>query len=327
MKLATYTPRSPQSPFPAIGAVVGDNIIDLNYAYALRLRSLDDEERAYELASSLLPRDMLAFLRGGDRAIECAHLAVEMAGRGYVTGINGERLVYSLDEVRLLAPLSNPGKILAAGKNYVDHAAETMQARDEELKLQPFPRGFVKVPSSIVGPDDPVEISHVTGQLDYEVELAVVIGKRGRHIRREDAYDHIMGYTILNDVSARDIQLQEAEYGNHMIGKNMDTLCPIGPWIVLKEGLSDPMNLDIELSVNGRVRQKSNTAKLIHDIPAIIERWSWTTLEPGDIIATGTPAGVALGGKEPYLAPGDVMECYIEGIGHLRNHVVNAAAP
>lgn len=321
MKVATYIPKQPQSHRSAIGAVVGDTVVDLNYAYALYLREAEGEERAYELAEGRVPRHMLGFLQGGEKAIAAATRALShLAGR--TTGLSGERVVYPLAEVRLLAPLSQPGKILAAGKNYSDHAAESAKARGTELELQPFPRGFVKVASSIIGPDDPVEIAHVTQQLDYEVELAVIIGKRGRHIKREDAYDYIAGYTILNDVSARDIQLAEAKYGNHMIGKNMDTLCPLGPWIVLKDEISDPMKLDVELKVNGRTRQHSNTSQLIHDIPAIIERWSWTTLEPGDIIATGTPAGVALGGKEPYLAPGDTMECIVEGIGSLVNPVV-----
>jgi len=320
MKLATFTPRNAQSSAAGIGAVVDGQIVDLNYGYALYLREKEGERRAYEIAEGRIPRDMLGLIDGGDKALEAAKRTADfLAGRNEARGLNGERLSYPLDEVRLLAPLKNPGKILAAGKNYADHAAE---GADGKVELQPFPRGFVKVASTIIGPDDPVEIAPVTEELDYEVELAVIIGKRGRYIPRDKAYDYIAGYTILNDVSARDIQMAEAKYGNHMIGKNMDTLAPLGPWIVLKDEIADPMDLDLQCTVNGEVRQDSNTSHLIHDIPAMIERWSWGTLEPGDIIATGTPAGVALGGKFPYLKPGDVMECIVEGIGSLTNPVV-----
>jgi 2-keto-4-pentenoate hydratase/2-oxohepta-3-ene-1,7-dioic acid hydratase in catechol pathway len=116
--------------------------------------------------------------------------------------------------------------------------------------------------------------------------------------------------------------MAESKYGNHMIGKNMDTLCPMGPWIVLKDEMPDPMNIELQMKVNGEIRQRAKTSTMIHDIRAMIERWSWVTLEPGDIVATGTPAGVALGGKFPYLRAGDVMECFVERIGSLRNPVV-----
>ncbi len=321
MKLATYRPHGAQSRQTGVGAVIGDRVIDLNYGYARYLDEVESEARAYALADARLPRDMLGILQGGDRALDAARRTVDfVGGMNDPSGLSGERLNYGLADVKLLAPIARPGKILAAGKNYADHAAEG--AAGGKVELQPFPRGFVKVASVVIGPDDPVEIAPVTKELDYEVELAVVIGKAGRYIPRERAYDYIAGYTVLNDVSARDIQLAEAKYGNHLVGKNMDTLCPMGPWIVLKDELADPMNLELECRVNGRARQHSNTRHLIHDIPAMIERWSWMTLEPGDIIATGTPAGVALSGKEPYLAPGDVMECTVEGIGTLTNPVV-----
>ncbi len=325
MKLATYTPHQAQSGHSAIGVIVDDRIVDLNYGYARYLREREGEARAYELADARVPRDMTGFLQGGDKAIAAAHRVVDLlGGRNDATGLAGERLTYALDEVKLLAPIARPGKILAAGKNYADHAAEGASGK---VDLRPFPGGFVKVSSTVINPGDPVEIAPVTEQLDYEVELALVIGRSGRFIPRDKAYDYIAGYTILNDVSARDIQLAEAKYGNHLIGKNMDSLCPMGPWIVLSDELPDPMDLDLQCTVNGEVRQASNTSHLIHDIPALIERWSWGTLEPGDIIATGTPGGVALGGKFPYLAPGDVMECTVEGIGSLTNPVVAGRRP
>jgi acylpyruvate hydrolase len=323
MKLATYRPRDAQAPGSAVGAVLGETIVDLNYALARYLRDKEGEVRAYELADACVPRDMLGFLQGGERAMEAAaHALVYVASRPALRGLAEERLSYRLDEVRLLAPIARPGKILAAGKNYADHAAEGATG---PVELQPFPRGFVKVASAVTDPDAPVELAEETKQLDYEVELAVVIGKAGRYIPRDKAYEHVAGYTILNDVSARDIQLAEAKYGNHMVGKNMKTWAPMGPWIVTKDELPDPADVDVEMKVNGETRQKSNTSHLIHDIPAMIERWSWMTLEPGDVIATGTPAGVALGGRFPYLAVGDVMECIVENVGTLRNPVVRGA--
>jgi acylpyruvate hydrolase len=324
MKIATYRVRDAQTPGSAVGAVTGDTIVDLNHALARYLRDREGEALAYELASARIPRDMTGFLQGGDKAVKAAAKALDfVAAEPGMRGISGERLSYSLDEVRLLAPVPRPGKILAAGKNYAEHARESPTNRGGEL--QPFPRGFVKVASVVTDPEAPVELAAETSQLDYEVELAVVIGKSGRYISRDRAYDHIAGYTILNDVSARDIQLAEARHGNHLVGKNMDSFAPMGPWIVLKDEVPDPMDLNIELKVNGETRQKSSTSNMIHDIPAMIERWSWMTLEPGDIIATGTPAGVALGGKFPYLKVGDTMECIIERIGTLRNPVVKAS--
>lgn len=325
MKLATYTPKGAQTHQPGLGAIIGEEMIDLNYAYALYLREVEGEMRAYELASGRIPRDMIGFFQGGEKAIDAANRTVKFMKDNKnhdVKGISGEKLLYALADVKLLAPISRPGKILAAGKNYAEHVMEAEKDKGSSSDLPPFPRGFVKVSSVIIGPDDPVEIAHVTQQLDYEVELAIVIGKRGRYIPKDKAYEYIVGYTILNDVSARDIQLMESKYGNHMLGKNMDTLCPMGPWIVLKDEVPDPMNLKIQLKVNGQLRQNSNTSNMIHAIPAIIERWSWVTLDPGDIIATGTPEGVALGGKFPYLRAGDEMECIIERLGTLRNPVV-----
>jgi acylpyruvate hydrolase len=327
MKLATYSPKTAQSPQTRIGAAIGaDTLVDLNYAYARYLSDVENEVRAYELAWARIPPDMIGFLQGGPKAISAAERTlgfVQEKGLRTVKGLSGEQLVYALGDVKLHAPIPRPGKILAAGKNYAKHVQEGAKAKGVAAELPPFPRGFVKVSSVVIGPDEPVEIAHVTERLDYEVELAVVIGKRGRYIEKERAYEYIAGYTILNDVSARDIQMAESKYGNHMLGKNLDTLSPMGPWLVLKDEVEDPMNLRIQLRVNGKVRQDANTGDMIHGIPAIMERWSWVTLEPGDVIATGTPEGVALGGDAgSYLRQGDVMECTIEKVGTLRNPVV-----
>jgi acylpyruvate hydrolase len=318
MKLVTYRPVTPQHPGSRVGVLVGDGVVDANYAYALsRYRSGDDvSDRS--LVDAVVPADMLGLLARGERALERVRSAVDEAERdGAAQGASGERILYAEAEVQLLAPILRPGKILAAGKNYADHVAETVGASSVPPEENPIPRGFVKVSSAVVGPGEQVAIPHVTDQLDYEVELAIVVGKRGRYIPRDEAYDYIAGYTILNDISARDIQFHESAKGNHMIGKNMDGLAPMGPWLVTKDEVPKPMSLNLNLTVNGEIRQDANTSTMIWDIPALIERWSWGTLEPGDIIATGTPAGGALSGKFPYLKAGDVMSASIEGLGSL----------
>jgi len=304
--------------------LVETSIVDLNYAYACFLYEIENEPRAYELAWARIPPDMIGFIQGGEKALAAAQSTLQFMDsrrKHNMRGLSGEQVVYPVEEVRLHAPVPRPGKILAAGKNYAEHVKEST-AKGVAVELPPFPRGFVKVPSVVIGPDEPVELAHVTQKLDYEVELAVVVGRRGRYIDKTKAYDHVFGYTILNDVSARDIQLAESKYGNHMLGKNLDTLCPMGPWLVTKDEIADPMNLRIQLKVNGEVRQDSSTKHMLHDIPSILERWSWMSLDPGDVIATGTPEGVALGGDEAwYLKPGDVMEAIVEGLGTLRNPV------
>ena len=182
MKLATYSPKIAQSHRPSIGAAMGDQIIDLPYAYARYLREVEGEVRAYELADGRIPGDMIGFLQGGEKAIDAARRTVEFVKNlknKDTKGISGEKLIYAQDDVKILAPIARPGKILAAGKNYADHVKEAAAATGGSSELRPFPGGFVKVSSVIIGPDDPVEIAHVTQQLTYESELAVVIGKRG----------------------------------------------------------------------------------------------------------------------------------------------------
>jgi acylpyruvate hydrolase len=322
MKFATYRPKEAQQPGSRVGVVVDGRLVDLNYAYAALLGE-GHASNARAVADAVLPPEMTELLLVGDEALDAARIVLERAKTDQTwRGLDGERLGYGLDEVILMAPIPRPGKILAAGKNYADHAAEGPDGAQAPPEVQKYPRGFVKVSSAVVGPEEPVPLPHVTTQLDYEVELAVVIGKAGRYISRDDAYDYIVGYTVLNDLSARDIQLEESAHGNHLIGKNMDGLSPMGPWLVLKDEIPDPMNLRLQCRVNGELRQDAKTSGMINDIPRLVEMWSWGTLEPGDVIATGTPAGVALSGRFPYLKAGDVMECEIESIGVLRTPLV-----
>ncbi|MFP5105429.1 fumarylacetoacetate hydrolase family protein [Neobacillus sp. C211] len=235
-----------------------------------------------------------------------------------ISGGHADSLYVSLDEATLLAPIPRPNKnIFCVGKNYAEHAIEM----GSEADIPEHAMVFTKAPTTVIGPNETV-LNHqdVTNQLDYEGELAVVIGKKGRAIKKEEALDYVFGYTILNDVTARDLQSRHKQF---FIGKSLDTTCPMGPWIVHKSVIENPNHLHIETRVNGEVRQNSNTKNFIFPIEEVISVLSaGMTLEPGDIIATGTPAGVGKGFKPPkFLSPGDQMEVTIEKIGTLKNTI------
>jgi 2-keto-4-pentenoate hydratase/2-oxohepta-3-ene-1,7-dioic acid hydratase in catechol pathway len=221
----------------------------------------------------------------------------------------------SPDAVRLLAPLPKPTRIFCVGLNYRDHAVES------KMEIPKVPTIFLKLPSAVIGPEEPVRIPALTQQPDYEVELAIVIGKGGRDIAKENWREHVFGYTILNDVSARDVQLATSQW---TLGKSFDTFCPVGPAVVTADEIADPHVLDIKLSIDGEVMQHSNTRELIFKVPELIAYISSiTALEAGDIISTGTPAGVGLGrNPQRWLRPGETMTAEVQGIGQLVNPVV-----
>jgi 2-keto-4-pentenoate hydratase/2-oxohepta-3-ene-1,7-dioic acid hydratase in catechol pathway len=259
---------------------------------------------------------------------------VDLIAAGRLPGPGRER--YALSEVRLLAPLV-PSIILNSGQNYWDH-------RDEKPPVDAHdPEFFLKAPLAVIGPDEPIILDPaVTSKLDYEVELAVVIGKPGRHIPRERALEHVFGYTVANDVTARDRQAVPHPEGGWAYrlgpGKNFDTAAPLGPWIVTADELPDPGNLGLRTTVNGRLRQSNSTARMIWGVAELVSFFStFYTLQPGVVIETGTPGGTAwatdpeLGGRPyergdvergGYLQPGDVVTVEIDGIGSLRNPVV-----
>ncbi len=277
---------------PRLGALLNDAVLDLNNA------------------DSWLPTSALALLQAGPAVLERAR----RVARGSSAVAYG--VVRPLGEVKLLAPSPRPPKIVCIGVNYADHAAEagrTLPAR---------PSIFLKAPSTVIGPGDAIVKPTTTERLDYEVELAVVVGRTAKAVSREHALEYVAGYTILNDVSARDLQL--ASDGGVILGKNFDTSAPMGPSVVLVDELPDPSHLSIRTWINDELRQDGNTHNLIFDVPAIISFLSQQlTLEPGDVIATGTPAGVGLGMKpQVWLQPGDRIRMEIEGIGVLENHVV-----
>lgn len=234
--------------------------------------------------------------------------------------------ILPLKTVDLLAPIPRPRKnIFCVGRNYAEHAAESRRAKGEAEPTVALahPNIFTKAPTTVNGPYDDVPLnSALTKKLDWEGELAVVIGQGGRHITRAQALDHVWGYTVADDITARDIQHHPGM--QWFLGKNFDGSCPLGPWIVTADELTDPQRLRLTVSVNGVAKQDGNTANMIFDVAALIEELSAVlTLEPGDIISTGTPAGVGFARTPPeFLQPGDVVEVTIEGIGTIRNRIV-----
>ena len=229
--------------------------------------------------------------------------------------------------VRFLSPISQPRKnVLCIGKNYAAHAAEFTKSGYDAAGNAPkdvipeYPIVFTKAPTCLNGAEDDIEVPwQITQEVDYEAELGVVIGRGGRNIRREDAWQHVFGYTVINDVTARDLQIRHKQW---LLGKSIDTFCPCGPWIVTRDEV-DASNLQVRCWVNDELRQDANTRDLIFDIPTIIETISASmTLLPGDLIATGTPAGVGVGFTPPkFLKAGDVVRVEIDGVGILRNTI------
>jgi len=270
----------------------------------LRDREVIDLREAWGRGAA--PPSLPALFAAGPAAIEQARAAAEHAP---------EAARRSQDAVRLLAPLPRPPKLLCVGLNYRDHAEETGQP------LPKVPIFFTKAPTSVIGPGTPIILPVDSAQVDYEAELAVVIGTRCRRVDVDKAPDVIAGYTILNDVSARDWQSRTSQW---FIGKSFDTFAPMGPAVVTPNEVGDPHVLDISLRVNGREMQRSNTRHLIFGIPELIAELSRVmTLEPGDVIATGTPGGVGFIRKPPvFLQPGDTVEITIGGIGSLQNPVI-----
>jgi 2-keto-4-pentenoate hydratase/2-oxohepta-3-ene-1,7-dioic acid hydratase in catechol pathway len=326
VRLVTFRSRGAQ----ALGAVEGSDVFDLGLAFARYLVEVEGDPRAEAIARVRIPADMTAFIAGFEPSWRAAEQALEWAREA------PEDVVYDLEEVRLLAPLVPP-VILNSGQNYWDH-------RDEKPPVdQKEPEFFLKAPLAVIGPDQPIVADPaVTQKLDYEVELAVIIGKPGRHIPPERALEHVFGYTVANDVTARDRQAVPHPSGCWQYalvpGKNFDTAAPLGPWIVTRDELPDPQALELRTYVNGELRQHNTTANMIWDVATLVSFFStFYTLQPGVLIETGTPGGTAwatdqeIGGRSyerddvaraGYLEPGDVVRVEIDGIGVLENPVV-----
>lgn len=249
---------------------------------------------------------MRALLDAGEPALAEVRRAVDAAPG---------RAIEPLEAVALLAPIADPQKIIAVGQNYRDHCAEQNQPLPERAIL------FAKFPSAITDPDAPIVLPRVSQQVDYEAELAFVIGRRGRHVAAQEAAAYIAGYTCLNDVSARDLQFADKQW---VRAKSFDTFAPIGPCLATPDEVGDPHALDISLELNGQTMQRSNTSNLIFGVYHLVEYISQAmTLEPGDVVTTGTPGGVGVFRDPPiFLKPGDTVRVTIQNIGTLANPVV-----
>jgi 2-keto-4-pentenoate hydratase/2-oxohepta-3-ene-1,7-dioic acid hydratase in catechol pathway len=284
MKLITFT--SPAG--PRLGAVKNNVIIDLPAA-----------------SGGKLPADMLAFLQQGDKAMSLA--------RKILSRDNLDAFSQPFDENTLLAPVANPSKIMAIGRNYAAHA--------HEQKMEPpkSPVIFAKYPSAIIGPNQTITWSDsLTQKVDFEAELAVIIGKTARKVSEADALNYVAGYTVCNDVSARDLQFSDKQYTR---GKSLDTFCPLGPWLVTADEIANPQSLRLRAILNGQVMQDATTGDMLFGAAQLIAFMSRAfTLFPGDIISTGTPSGVGVFRDPPvFMKDGDEIIIEVEKVGRLRN--------
>jgi 2,4-didehydro-3-deoxy-L-rhamnonate hydrolase len=303
MRLATF--KGLDNP-PHVGIIDGGTMVDLSVWRPGQLHRLGQGFSMLDLID--LGLDALLEIKA---AADAGEAPVQTVLRGF-------------DNSRLVAPIRRPRKnVLCLGRNYAEHAAESRRAWQQEAIPPPdYPAVFTKAPTAVIGPFDAIPYDpSISEEIDWEVELAVIIGRSGKNIRAEDAMPYIFGYTVLNDISARDIQKRHG--GQYFKGKSLDGSCPIGPWIVTADEIADPDNLDLWTSVNGVEKQRDNTKNMIFDVAHIIEQLSFgMTLEPGDIIATGTPAGVGFARTPPeFLRPGDVVESGVQSIGVMRNVV------
>lgn len=341
MKLVTFENAPRQSRvgavIPAYGLEItnlhqktGDvRVVDLHAACALYLRDIENEAIFDRLADALVPTDMRALFGGGDSSLEAARKALDYVAHleregEKPAGPGGETLVYSISDVRLKAPIL-PKKFFHTAGNFREHHEEATRAGFSH-PVMPW-IVFFQNTDAIIGPDAPVIYpEHLTQELDYELELAVVLKKAGKHFTPAEASEYVGGYVIFNDITARDIQRREMQSGVFSFCKGIDTFCPLGPWIVTTDEVPDAHNLAMELRVNGEPRQRSHTSKMSVKIPEILSHYSPMGFSAGDVVSTGTVSGVAAFSGDPkawYLKPGDVMECEIEHIGVLRNPVIS----
>ncbi len=308
-----------------LGAVVGDDVVDLARAHQARPTpgggvpesGADARGGAGADRGAVIEEldDMLTFLRGGDTALEVARAVVEWVGSLPEDEARERRLLLARGEVEARVPIANPPKVICVARNFDAHAKEAGKEVSE------IPIVFARFPSTLIADGEGVIVPRVSHQVDWEGELAFVVGRPGRYISRADAMGHVAGYTILNDVTVRDYQFRVSQYTS---GKNFNASGPFGPVLVLADEGLDPHNLRITTTLSGEVMQDGSTADMVFDIPAIIEHISeWIELEVGDVVAMGTPSGVGFTRQPPrFLEPGDTITVEIEGIGMLSNPVV-----
>ena len=324
MKLATYRNTAPGATGDRLGAVLSNgNMADLRLTYAAYLAREEGEGRPYATANARIPRDMTEFLAGGAPALDAASVAVDFAESDLRSGAdpvgpNGELCALKPKHFRLRAVIPRPGKFLHTGLNSKKHVENTGNKAPENVA------GAPRFISSLIGHEEPVVHPRQTQRFDYEVEVGIVIGKRCKDVKPENAFDAVVGYTIYNDLTAREVQRSPA-LGGVFLGKNFDTTNPIGPYLVTADEVPSPNELLVECRVNGDVRQHERLTDMIFDIPTLVSFFSQMTLEPGDIISSGTFGGVAHEQPDPepyFLKPGHVVECEVEHLGILRNPIV-----
>lgn len=320
MKLVTYEIRGQSR----LGAVYGESILDVRQLHALlksrRVPRALASKPAFKTAARALteggsgPRDMMELLASGPESIKALGGVTRNLAQTLKPENRPKGLFVSLDGVRLRSPILRPAKIVCVGKNYAAHARET----GDDIPKQPI--FFLKSHNTITGPGDAIMLPPNSEKVDFEAELAVVIGKGGKNIPEEKAYEHVAGYMCLNDVSARDMQFPDQQWFR---GKSCDTFAPTGPWIVTKDEIADPQKLRISLTLNGETMQDSNTEYMIFKIPFLISYLSRSlTWEPGDILSTGTPDGVGVGRTPPvFMKAGDTVSVTVEKVGTLTNQV------
>jgi acylpyruvate hydrolase len=333
MKILSYTAMGERPRARRLGILInnngtGDTIGDVRAGYA-RLLAESGDTQAEDVAQLRIGPESTALLTAGPAAMEAARAGAayleKQAAHLDARGLNDELLFTPLADAVLFAPL-NPSKVIAAGRNYRAHHAEMSDSP------QPFalPTTWFKGSSAIVGPHDDIVKPAACKMMDYETEMAFVIGTRCKNVPAEHAMDMVAGYTIANDVTARDIGKVERLEGNRLLGKSFDGFCPMGPCFVTADEITDPNNLNIRTRVNGDIRQDANTEEMIWKIPQIISYISQIELLPGDVVLTGSPAGVASGkdgGENKLLKPGDVLESEVIGIGTMRNHIIEDPLP
>ena len=316
MKLVTFVHQNQER----IGALDDKGrIVDLHRAYESYLREVESNPAAYQMAAVVLGRDMVEFLKRGEKSLDPARKALTFVSQK-TNDSNGET-IFKRSEVRLMAPVPRPGVLVSAGKNFSDHVAEMSSKKGPAV-----PVAFLKLPGTVIGPEDDIPHPPEVKNLDYEVELALIIGKPCLDVTEEEALEYVAGYAAFNDISARDVIRSENKTGIHLMGKSFPGFAPMGPYLVTADETPEPQNLKLRLSVNGETRQDSHLGYMIFKIRDMIAYWSQMGLNPGDVLTTGTPRGVAAGRKPDqtpwWLNPGDVVEAEVEKIGMLRNRIV-----
>ncbi len=294
-----------------IGCIADEQIIDLNFAYRSMLES-EGLIRAEQIAEAFIPANMIGFLQGGKQSLDLAKKAIQYVNDTAQTF--KYKVIHQVSDVKIEAPVLNPGKMICVGHNYREHILEMGR------EIPPVPVVFAKFANTVIGPQDDIPFFPVSDQLDYEAEFAFVIGKRARNVSQENALEYVSGYTIVNDVTYRDLQRRTIEW---LQGKTVEGSAPMGPWLVTADELKDPSGLEVVLTVNGEERQRSNTKNLVFTVAFLVEFLSnLMTLEPGDVILTGTPGGVGVA-RDPqvFLKDGDVVRIEIDRIGALENQV------